>query len=147
MITKLFPYMNFEGEGREAAHFYADVLGGTLTGLTTYGEAHSEDMGEMPPEAKDLVMNSQIDLPNGEYFMISDVPPGMGMSFRKGNNLSMTLTLDDQEEARTIFGRLAEGGMVSMELQETFWSPLYGSCIDRFGIEWQISVDQIENSL
>ncbi|WP_233208552.1 VOC family protein [Planomicrobium sp. MB-3u-38] len=55
--------------------------------------------------------------------------------------MSLTLTLDDKEEARIIFGKLAEGGMVSMDLQETFWSPLYGNLIDRFGIEWQISVD------
>ncbi|WP_033540968.1 VOC family protein [Planococcus sp. CAU13] len=146
MITKLFPYMNFDGQGQEAAHFYANVLGATLTGLTTYGEANAGSMEGIPEEAKDLVMNAQIDLPNGEYFMISDVPPGMGMSFQKGNNLSMTLTLDDQAEARMIFGKLAEGGMVSMDLQETFWSTLYGSCIDRFGIEWQISVEPVNNT-
>lgn len=141
MITKFFPYLNFDGQGQEAAHFYQEVLSGELTALVTYGEANAGNMEGIPEEARDLVMNAQIDLPNGDMLMISDVPPGMGMSYRKGNNVSLTLTLDDQEEARRIFGKLAEGGMVSMDLQETFWSPLYGSCIDHFGIEWQISVD------
>lgn len=141
MITKLFPYLNFDGQGQEAVHFYTDVLNGELIGLMTYGDANSNDMGGMPEEARDMVMNAQIMLKNKDYLMISDVPPGMGMSYQKGNSVSMTLTLDNQEEARTIFGKLADGGMVSMDLQETFWSPLYGSCIDRFGIEWQISVD------
>lgn len=141
MITKLFPYLNFDGQGQEAVHFYKDVLNGELVGLMTYGEANADNMDGIPDEVKDMVMNAQIILANGDYLMISDVPPGMGMSYQKGNSVSMTLTLDDQEEARRVFGKLAEGGMVSMDLQETFWSPLYGSCIDRFGIEWQISVD------
>ncbi|MFC3210038.1 VOC family protein [Planomicrobium okeanokoites] len=141
MITKMFPYLNFDGQGQEAAHFYTDVLDGDLVGLMTYGDANGDDMEGIPEEAKDMVMNAQIVLKNGDYLMISDVPPGMGISYRKGNNVSLTLTLDDQEEARIIFGKLAEGGMVSMDLQETFWSPLYGNLIDRFGIEWQISVD------
>ncbi|EIM06946.1 protein PhnB [Planococcus antarcticus DSM 14505] len=74
--------------------------------------------------------------------MISDVPPGMGMpSFQKGNNMSVTVLFDEIEEAQTVFNKLSEGGKVSMELQETFWSPLYGSLTDRFGIEWQVSVE------
>ena len=141
MITKMFPYLNFDGQGQEAAHFYTDVLDGDLVGLMTYGDANGDDMEGIPEEAKDMVMNAQIVLKNGDYLMMSDVPPGMGISYRNGNNVSLTLTLDDQEEARIIFGKLAEGGMVSMDLQETFWSPLYGNLIDRFGIEWQISVD------
>ncbi|WP_142828283.1 VOC family protein [Planococcus soli] len=146
MITKLFPYLNFDGSGHEAAHFYTDVLGGELVGIMTYGEAQGADMEGMPEEAKNMVMNAQIDLKNGDTLMISDVPPGMGMpAFQKGNNMSVTVLFDDIEEARTVFGKLLEGGTVSMELQKTFWSPLYGSLVDKFGIEWQVSVeDEVE---
>lgn len=141
MITKLFPYLNFDGTGQEATHFYADVLNAELAGIMTYGEANEGNMEGMPEEARDLVMNAQLNLNNGDTLMISDVPPGMGMSFRKGNNVSLTVTLDDIDEARRMFGKLADGGIVTMDLQETFWSPLYGSLTDKFGIEWQISVD------
>lgn len=141
MITKLFPYLNFDGNGQEATHFYADVLNAELAGIMTYGEANEGNMEGIPEEARDLVMNAQLNLNNGDTLMISDVPPGMGMSFRKGNNVSLTVTLDDIDEARRMFGKLADGGIVTMDLQETFWSPLYGSLTDKFGIEWQISVD------
>ncbi|SIS39765.1 VOC family protein [Salimicrobium flavidum] len=90
-----------------------------------------------------MVMNAEVALKNGHSFMISDVPPGIGMPFQKGNNISITITTDDKEEAKAIFGQLAEGGKITMELQETFWSPSYGSVIDRFGIEWQISVEPV----
>lgn len=140
MITKVFPYLNFDGNGQEAAHFYAEVLGGELAGISTYGEA--PDTGDMPEEVKDMVMNAQINFNNGNTLMISDVPPGMGMPpFQTGNNMSVTVLFDDIEEARGVFNKLADGGTISMELQETFWSPLYGSLTDKFGIDWQISVE------
>ena len=140
MITKLFPYLNFEGDGQEAAHFYTDVLGGELVGVMTYGEA--QDAEDVPEQVKDMVMNAQINLKNGDTLMISDVPPGMGMpDFQKGNNMSVTVLFDEIEEARNVFNKLSEGGKIGMELQETFWSPLYGSLTDRFGIEWQVSVE------
>ncbi|WP_394120168.1 VOC family protein [Planococcus donghaensis] len=140
MITKLFPYLNFDGDGQEAAHFYTEVLSGELVGVMTYGEA--QDSEDMPEQVKDMVMNAQINLKNGDTLMISDVPPGMGMpNFQRGNNVSVTLLFDEIEEARSVFNKLSEGGKVGMELQETFWSPLYGSVTDRFGIEWQVSVE------
>lgn len=141
MITKIFPYLNFDGNGHEATHFYVDVLGGDLVGISTYGEAPDMGGGEMPEAAKDLVMNAQINFNNGNTLMISDVPPGMGMPFQKGNNVSITVLYDDIEEARGIFNKLSEGGKVIMELQKTFWSPLYGNLTDKFGIDWQISVE------
>lgn len=142
MITKVFPYLNFDGRGHEAAHFYTDVLNGNLIGLMTYGEAQGADMEEMPEEVKNMVMNAQIDLKNGDTLMISDVPPGMGMpAFQRGNSMSVTVLFDDIEEAQTVFGKLLEDGTVTMELQKTFWSPLYGSLTDKFGIDWQVSVE------
>lgn len=142
MITKLFPYLNFAGEGQEAAHFYTDVLNGELVGMMTYGEAQDTNSQELSEEIKNMVMNAQIDLKNGDTLMISDVPPGMGMPpLQPGNNVSVTVLFEEMEEARTAFSRLAEGGKVSMELQQTFWSPLYGSLTDKFGIDWQISVE------
>lgn len=142
MIIKLFPYLNFEGNGQEAAHFYTDVLGGELVGIMTYGEAQEADSEGMPDEVKNMVMNAQIDMKNGDTVMISDVPLGMGMPpFQKENNMSVTVLFDEFEEARTVFNKLSEGGKVSMELQETFWSSLYGSLTDKFGIDWQVSVE------
>ncbi|ANU24089.1 VOC family protein [Planococcus donghaensis] len=146
MIKKLFPYLNFDGNGREAAYFYTEVLGGELVSLMTFGDANEEDVEGMPDEAKNLVMNAQIDLKNGDMLMISDVVPSLGMSeFKQGNNISVTLFLDDIEEARAVFNKLAEGGNIVMKLQETFWTPLYGSLTDKFGIDWQISVEPKTN--
>jgi PhnB protein len=51
-----------------------------------------------------------------------------------GNNINFTIGLKDMDEIKSIFSQLKEGGTVNMELQETFWSKLYGSVADKFGI-------------
>ncbi|MNE74075.1 hypothetical protein D3C80_1701270 [compost metagenome] len=71
--------------------------------------------------------------------MFSDVFPGM--PFTAGNNISLALVTRDEAKVKTWFDKLKEGGSVTMELQETFWSKSYGSLKDKFGIDWQISLD------
>ena len=41
-----------------------------------------------------------------------------------------------------MFDALAEGGTVQQPVTETFFSPAFGMCTDRFGIPWMIMVDQ-----
>ena len=38
-----------------------------------------------------------------------------------------------------MFARLSAGGTVTMPLQETFWGAYFGSCTDKFGINWQLN--------
>jgi PhnB protein len=70
--------------------------------------------------------------------MFSDVPPGI--PFVQGNNISLTIVSRDEEEIRSAYDKLKEGGTVIMELQETFWSKCYAHVTDKFGITWQLSL-------
>lgn len=49
---------------------------------------------------------------------------------------------EDENQIRSIFEGLAEGGTVTMPLQETFWSKCYGQVTDKFGVLWQLSYEQ-----
>ncbi|NLP41602.1 MAG: hypothetical protein GX348_05280 [Veillonellaceae bacterium] len=69
--------------------------------------------------------------------MFSDVCPGM--PFIAGNNISLTISSTNTGEIRSAFNKLKEGGSVEMDLQETFWSKLYGYLVDKCGIYWQFS--------
>jgi PhnB protein len=40
-----------------------------------------------------------------------------------------------------IFNVLAEGGIVTMPLNKTFWGAYFGMLVDPFGINWMINVD------
>jgi PhnB protein len=69
-----------------------------------------------------------------------------GMPFVVGNNISLAIVIESIDEIKSIFNKLKEGGTVSMDLQETFWSKCYGTLVDKFGIGWQVSLEseQIE---
>jgi PhnB protein len=69
--------------------------------------------------------------------MASDDPTGDGAGVK---GAALNLTLADAAEARRIFEELLDGGQVEMPLGETFWSPLFGSGVDRFGVTWMVNV-------
>jgi PhnB protein len=131
-------YLNFNGNCREAAEFYAEVFGTEKPKIMTFGEAPPNPDYPLPEEAKNLVMHTRLNI-DGSNVMFSDVFPGT--SFVAGNNISLAFVNTDEEKIRSVFHKLKEGGTVNMELQETFWSKCYGSLKDQFGIEWQLSHD------
>ena len=70
MPSRLNPYINFDGNAREAMEFYRDVFGGELT-INTFGEYGADD-----PAIADGTMHARLEAPNGFTLMASDGPPG-----------------------------------------------------------------------
>lgn len=134
-------YMNFNGNCREAVEFYAKVFGNSDPQIMTFGEAPPNPDYPLPEEAQALIMHARLNV-DGSNVMFSDVFPGM--PFTAGNNISLALVTRNEEDVKAWFHQLKEGGSVTMELQETFWSKLYGSLKDKFGIEWQVSLESTE---
>jgi PhnB protein len=69
--------------------------------------------------------------------MGADAPPGHGKPF---SGFDISLDDSDEPEVRRLFAALSEGGSVMMPLGPTFWSPLFGMCTDKFGVNWMLSV-------
>lgn len=129
-------YFIFDGNCREAVEFYADVFGTERPRIMTFGDSPQNPSFPLPEEAKDRVMHAELYI-QGSHVMFSDTFPGSPYSV--GNNISLAVISSDQDEIKSYFGKLSEGGTVSMELQETFWSKCYGSLTDKFGVNWQLS--------
>ena len=134
-------YLNFNGNCREAVEFYAHVFETEKPEIMTFGDAPPNPEYALPEEAKDLVMHTRLDI-SGSNVMFSDVFPGW--PFVQGNNISLAVVSKDIDEIKSVFSKLKEGGTVGMDLQETFWSKCYGSLTDKFGIEWQLSHEDLE---
>ncbi|MCZ8531875.1 VOC family protein [Psychrobacillus psychrodurans] len=129
-------YLTFNGNCREAAEFYAEVFKTEKPEIMTFGESPQNPDYVLPEESKDLVLHTRLNI-NGSNIMFSDTFPGS--PFMEGNNISLAFVSKEEDMVKSAFNALKEGGRVSMELQETFWSKCYGSLRDKFGIEWQFS--------
>jgi len=136
-------YLNFKGNCREAVEFYAEVFGVEKPNIVTYGDAPPNPDHPVPDEAKNWVMHAMLQV-NGSPLMFSDVLPDMPLTI--GNNISLVVHGKSEDEVRNWFNKLKEGGQVHMELQETFWSKLYGMVTDKFGIGWQLNLANEETN-
>ncbi len=59
----------------------------------------------------------------------------------KGNNFHVSISTDDEKQAVTIFKGLSNDGTITMPFNEVFWGGKFGSCIDKFGIQWMVSLE------
>jgi PhnB protein len=129
-------YINFNGNCREAVEYYAEVFKTEKNEIMTFGDAPPEPDFTLPEEVKGLVMHTFLNI-CGSKVMFSDTFPSM--PFVEGNNISLAIVLNNEDEIKELFHKLKVGGTVSMDIQETFWSKCYGMLTDKFGISWQFS--------
>jgi len=134
-----YSYLFFSGNCREAMTRYQEIFGGTLD-MMGMDDAPAEEQNT--PEAQamaGLVMHAALVLPDGGMLMASDDPSGTGAP-KVG--VSIYFGTEDAAQAAEVFNALADGGEVTMPLEQTFWSPLFGTVNDRFGTAWMVSVDE-----
>ena len=77
--------------------------------------------------------------------MGSDSSGSFGHNTVAGNNFSLSVNTDSEEEARSVFEKLSAGGKVTMPLEKTFWNALFGMFTDKFGINWMVNYDYNQN--
>jgi len=131
-------YLNFDRQCEEAVNLYADVFQSPKPEFMRYKDRPDPNY-PFDEAGGELIMHTELII-EGDTVMFSDVFPGTPLI--KGNDASLTVITKDIEKTRRFFDLLRVGGEVTMELEETFWSPLFGSLIDKYGINWQFSTSQ-----
>lgn len=135
MIKALEIYLVTNGNGQEAVEFYKNALGAELISLTFF----KDHIPNCPKERENLVLNAQLKVGN-QRLMISDENPDF--EYKHGYNMTACIIVDSVEEAKKLYENLSvDAKNISMELQETFWSPAYANLEDKFGMMWQISTE------
>jgi PhnB protein len=130
---ELNAYLNFNGECEAAFKFYEQTLGGRIESAFKFGDTPAAE--HMPPGWGDKVMHSSLRV-GSTVLMGSDAPPGR---YEKPTGTSLSLNAANVAEAERVFGQLAEGGTVTMPLEQTFWAARFGMVTDRFGVPWMIN--------
>jgi len=134
VASVLNPYISFRNNARQAMEFYKDVFGGTLT-LSTFGE-----YGDSNAPGADGIMHGQLNTDSGFTLMGADTPPGLETN--PGDNITISLSGDDEQELRGYWDKLSQGGTVTLPLEKQMWGDLFGQCTDQFGIPWMVNIGQ-----
>ncbi len=138
-MSEINPYIRFDGNCRQAFEFYSQVFKTAYQNFGTFKE--------LPPEyAVDekhhhLIMHATLPIGDSTVLFGSDTSEEFGPPPTAGNNFSLSVSMDTEEEARRVFSELSEGGHVEMPMAPAFWGSLFGTLTDRFGIHWMVGYD------
>jgi PhnB protein len=134
-MTKVNPYLIFDGNCGEAMQFYQRVLGGKLD-VMSYGQ--SPDPAHVPKGSEERVMHAFLQTDGGPL-MASDCPAGMPYPGMHG--FWVSLAFQDAATVRRVYDAFAERGEVVMPLGRTFWAESFGMLVDRYGTRWMVMTD------
>jgi PhnB protein len=132
---KISPYLNFNGDCAVAFKFYEQILGGTIVMIQTHGESAMKD--HVAPEWHDKILHVQLDV-DGHSLIGSDAPSDR---YSAPHGMQVSLTVKSAPDGERIFQALSENGQIAMPYQQTFWSPGFGTLVDRFGIPWMVNCE------
>lgn len=133
------PYLFFKGNCREAMTAYGAIFGSDPQ-IMDFAAMPDEAREGMPGLPADAVMHAMLPVGGGMLYA-SDDPSGETPSM-EGCNIAVEMP--DEAETRRVWDALAEGGEVRMPLEPQFWTPLFGTLTDRFGIRWMIMQESAE---
>ena len=130
------PYLAFAGNCREAFTKYEEIFGGELM-LLTFADAPPDAVpsGSAKPDG---IMHAQLTGKDAVLMGADDPTGGFDGAVR---GMCVSISLSDPAEARRIFDALSDRGTVQMPVTETFFSPAFGMCTDRFGTPWMLMTD------
>jgi predicted 3-demethylubiquinone-9 3-methyltransferase (glyoxalase superfamily) len=104
----------FNNNGKEAAEYYQTIF------------PDFEPLSENP-----LAVNYRL---MGRRFMHLNGGPG----FPINPSISFFVNLEDEAQIEEIWSKLIVDGQILMDLSNYPWSPKYGWCSDKYGVNWQL---------
>lgn len=135
-MTQINAYLTFSGNCREAMTFYKDCLGGELD-FQTVGESPLSE--KLPEKMKHCILHAS--LTNDTLLLVaSDMVSETGLV--KGNSVSLSLSCKSEEEIKSFYTKLSEGGQPNHPIEESFWGALFGDLTDKFGNHWILNFNK-----
>ena len=139
--ARVSTYLNFPGTTEEAFNFYKQVFQSEfINGIKRFDEVPADhNHPPMNESVKKMVLHVELPILGGHILMGTDAPKEFGMTVNSGNNMHINLEPKSREEAKRLFDALSEAGKIEMPIDDTFWGAYFGSCTDKFGVNWMIN--------
>lgn len=138
-MTTINPYLTFNGTCEEAFNLYKFVFGGEFPYVGKFKDMPDNPEYPIPESEKEKIMHISLPISKETTLMGSDSSEAFGQATVQGNNFSMSINTQTVDEATRIFNELSVGGEILMPLNETFWGALFGTLVDKYGIQWMVN--------
>jgi Uncharacterized protein conserved in bacteria len=136
-------YLNFDGVAEQAIEFYSEALGAKEVKKARFKDFPQDPNYPLPENELNMIMESSLEFEGGKI-MMSDLLPSMKRvtgEWVQGNQVMISLVLEDKQRLEEYFHRLSVGGSVTMPLSVTPWSSCFGMLTDKFGVTWKFNRD------
>jgi len=131
-MQKITTFLMFTGQAEAAMTLYTSLFQRSeILNLTRYG---ANDTG-----AEGTIQHATFTL-NGQEFMAIDSNAVHAFTFTP--SISLYVRCESEEEIDRVFATLAAGGQILMPLDQYPFSKKFGWLADRYGVSWQLSLDQ-----
>jgi PhnB protein len=131
---KIQAYLAFSGNCQEALNFYSNLFNAEIKNRQTYEDRNID----VPSSFRQRLQHAELK-GKGIFFMAYDASPDTPLN--NGNQINMSIDVNDESEGRQLFQDLSKGGQVHHEFREREWG-YFGRCTDQFGIGWMVNADK-----
>lgn len=136
-------YLNFDGNAEQVIAFYSEALSASKVKKVKFKDLPQDPNNPMPENELNMIMDSSIEFGGGKI-MMSDILPSMKSvtgEIVKGNNILISVVIDDKKILEDYFNNLSVGGYIIMPLSAVPWSSCFGMLVDKYGITWKFNSD------
>lgn len=128
------PAIHFPGNCTEAIALYQKAFNITVNSIDYFRNAPPDSGMTISEDEQNKVMHAELTI-CGSRVNMSDSNPNEIIA---GNIIVLNVFLDSGDDVCKAFHVLKENGKIFVELGPQFFSSMYGSVEDRFGIRWQL---------
>ena len=140
-MARTSTYLNFSRNTEAAFHFYKSVFGGEFSSQPTRFKDIPEqyESPDFDETERNLIVHIELPIMGGHVLMGTDAPESLGFKVNFGNNVYINLEPDSMSETERLFQALSDGGVVEAPLEEREWGSCFGTCTDKFGVQWMFN--------
>ncbi|MBP6759652.1 MAG: VOC family protein [Flavobacterium sp.] len=143
-MTTINPYLIFNGDCEAAFLFYQSVFGGEIPYMGKFNEMPVDENSPKLSEA-DANRVMHVCFPIGNTTLMGSDSNAASGDVSFGGGFSVSINVDSADEADRIFNGLSAGGNPFMPMTKTFWGAYFGMFTDKFGVNWMVNFDEVQN--
>ena len=129
----VIPYINLAGTAEEAMTFYQSVFGGEIE-ITRWSDMPPNPHMPVSDEWQSKVMHGALTVDDAMTVYAADSV--MEDEDKYANNVFIHVEFDSEDDLRSAFEQMSDGGRVNMPVDRMFWGAVHGDLVDKYGVGW-----------